>query len=205
MFPTDNKTGPTADPEASLFPTGDHPWLASTRQAKIEELSAELLRVFRVFARILPTGLDLTRNIVSHAVRFNEYMMHEAEVKYTLELETAVTTHDEFLNSLQDVRMSAVNTDSGWTVNLDSAMRGMRQSDIRSRLYKVCAIEPALRYQTWVGSDALELEYGPVQTEVRSGVAVGWALERNHRPEKESMFYIMAQSLGFVPPVESSA
>lgn len=204
MFPTDNKTVDTADSGASLFPTGEHPWLASNRQAKIEELSAQLLRVFRVFARILPTGLDLMRNIVSHAVRFNEYMMHEAEVRYTLDLETAVTTHDEFLNSLQDVRMSTVNTDSGWMVNVDSAMKGMRQSEIRRRLYKVCAIEPALRYQSWVGSDALDLEYRPVQTEVKSGVAVGWALKRNQAPENESMFYIMAQSLGFVPPVESS-
>lgn len=195
VFPTDKNAG---DPGADLFPTKEHPWLASNRASKIEELAAKLLRAFGVFARILPDPLGSTRNIVSHAVRFNEYMMHEAQVTYTVDLETT-NSDEDFHTNLTNMSLIAVNTDSGWPVKVDSAMKGMLQSDIRKRLYKICAIEPALQSQSWSAvSEALGLQYGAVKTEVKSGVAVGWALNRNNPPEKESMFYIMARSLGFV-------
>lgn len=198
MFPTDNDAGGPKETGANLFSAKEHPWLASNRTAKIEELAAQLLRAFNVFANILPDALDLTRNIISHAVRLNEYMMHEAQVTYTVDLETMNSSDDEFYKNLNNMDLSAVNTDSGWPVKVDSAMKGMLESDIRKRLYKICAIEPALRSQSWSGSDALDLQYGPVRTEVKSTVAVGWALNKNNPPEKESMFYIMARSLGFV-------
>ncbi|KAG6354699.1 hypothetical protein INS49_004717 [Diaporthe citri] len=194
VFPTGNDEGGTG---ADLFPTKDHPWLASNRASKIDELAAQLLRAFGVFARIVPDALNLTRNIVSHAVRFNEDIMHEAQVTYTVDLETS--SDDEFHKNLDNMSLTAVNTDSGWPVRMNSVMKGMLQSDIRKRLYKVCVIEPALQSQSWSAvSEALGLQYGAVKTEVKSGVAVGWALNRNNPPEKESMFYIMARSLGFV-------
>ncbi|KAL2292568.1 hypothetical protein FJTKL_09516 [Diaporthe vaccinii] len=199
VFPTDNDAGECKEAGANLFSSKDHPWLASNRAAKIEELAAQLLRAFRVFANILPDAISLTRNIISHAVRLSEYMMHESQVTYTVDLETSSSSDDEFYENLNNMTLSAVNTDSGWLVKVESAMKDMLESDIRRHLYKVCAIEPALRSQSWSGSDALDLQYGPVKTEVKSTVAVGWALNRNNPPEKESMFYIMARSLGFVP------
>lgn len=199
VFPTDNDAGESKDAGAALFSTKDHPWLASQRAAKIEELAAQLLRAFSVFAKILPDAINLTRNIISHAVRLNEDMMHESQVTYTVDLETSNSSDDEFYENLNDMTLSAVNTDSGWPVKVESAMKGMLESDIWRHLYKICAIEPALRSQSWSGSDALDLQYGPVKTEVKSNVAVGWALNRNNPPGKESMFYIMARSLGFVP------
>lgn len=155
-----------------------------------------------MFSRILPDEdvVNLTQNIVSHAVRLNEYMMHNAEVTYTVDLESMVSSDDEFHNNLSNMTFSAVNTDSGWPVKVESAMLGMLQSDIRSRLYKICVIEPALLSQSWSGADELKLQYGPSKTDVKPVVAVGWALNKNNPPpEKASMFYIMAQSLGFVP------
>ncbi|KAK7698781.1 hypothetical protein SLS64_012263 [Diaporthe eres] len=199
VFPTDNDADESKEAGADLFSTKDHPWLASQRAANIEELAAQLLRAFSVFAKILPDAVDLTRNIISHAVRLNEDMMHESQVTYTVDLETSDSSDDEFYENLNNMTLSAVNTDSGWPVKVESAMKGMVESDIRRHLYKICAIEPALRSQSWSGSDALDLQYGPVKTEVKSNVAVGWALNRNNPPGKESMFYIMARSLGFVP------
>lgn len=204
VFPTDNDTGEPKEPGANLFPAEDHPWLASTREAKIEELAAQLLKNFAIFAKILPDGLDATRKIISHAVRLNEYMMHEAQVTYTLDLEDMTDSDDKFHNNLHKFTMTAVNTDSGSPVNVESTMKGMLQSDIRKHLYKICTIEPAFRSQSWSGSETLELQHGPVNTEVKSRVAVGWALNRNNPPEKESMFYIMAQSLGLVSSAKPS-
>ena len=202
VFPTGDDEGGPKEPGANLFPAEDHPWLASIREAKMDELAAKLLRVFGIFASILPDALGATRKIITHAVRLNEYMMHGAQVTYTVDLGSANESDDEFYNDLNNMRMSAVNTDSGEPVNVESAMKGKLESDVRERLYKVCTIEPALRSQSWSGSGFLDLQKGPVQTEVKSSVAVGWALNRNNRPQGESMFYIMAQSLGFVPSAE---
>lgn len=130
--------------------------------------------------------------------------MHEVEVTYTLDFENTADSDDEFHNNLSNMRMWAVNTDGGRPVNVASAMKGMLQSDIRRYLYKVCTIEPALRSRTWSAPEALEVQCGPVVTEVNSTVAVGWALNRNNPPETESLFYIMAQSLGIVPSAEPS-
>lgn len=186
------------------FPARDHPWLASTRAAKIEKLAVELLRSFHVFAKYLPNSLDQTRNIITHAVRLNEYMMHEAEVTYTLDLDDEPDSDSDFYNNLNDMTMTAVNTDNGSRVWVDRTMKGMLESDIREKLYKVCTIEPALRHRNWQGADAFKLQWGPVETEVKASVAVGWALNKNNPPEKESLFYIMAKSLGIVPSAEPS-
>lgn len=187
---------------AGQFPARDHPWLASTRAAKIEELAVQLLRSFHVFAKYLPNRLDQTRNIITHAVRLNEYMMHEVEMAYTLDLDDEPDSDSDFYNKKKDMKMTAVNTDDGRRVNVERAMKGMLESDIRKHLYKVCTIEPALRHRSWQGPDAPKLQWGPVETEVKSSVAVGWALNKNNPPEKENMFYIMAQSLGIVPSAE---
>lgn len=144
------------------------------------------------------------RNIISHAVRLNEYMMHEVEVTYTLDFENTADSDDEFHNNLSNMTMWAVNTDNGRPVNVVSAMKGRRQIDIRRYLYKVCTIEPALRSQTWSPPESLVVQCGPVETEVNSTVAVGWALNRNNPPETEGLFYIMARSLGLVPSAEPS-
>lgn len=186
------------------FPARDHPWLASIRAAKIEKLAVELLRSFHVFAKYLPNSLDQTRNIITHAVRLNEYMMHEVEVTYTLDLDDEPDSDSDIYNNLNDMEMTAVNTDNGRRVNVERAMKGMLESDIRKQLYKVCTIEPALRSRMWSGSDELKLQWYPVVTEVKASVAVGWGLNKNNPPEKESMFYIMAKSLGFVPSAEQT-
>lgn len=203
VFPTGDDQGGPREPGANLFPDEDHPWLASIREAKIEDLAARLLRVFGIFANIHPDGLGATRRIITHAIRLNEYMMHEAQTIYTVDLESSSESDDEFYDNLDNMRMTAVNTDSGNPVNVTTAMRGQPESDTRKRLYKICTIEPAFRSQSWSGSDTLQLQKGPVKTEAKSWVAVGWALDRNKRPQTESMFYIMAQSLGFAPPAEA--
>lgn len=130
--------------------------------------------------------------------------MHEAEVTYTLDLDDEPDSSSDFYDKRNDVEMRVVNTDSGRRIKLKSAMNGMLESDARKQLYKVCTIEPALRHKSWSGSDRPKLQWYPVMTEVKPVVAVGWALNKNNPPEKESMFYIMAKSLGFVPSAEPS-
>lgn len=198
MFPTDRDEGGSKDSRAPLFSTKDHPWVASNREVKIEELTVNLKRAFAVFSSTHPDALGLMRNIVSHAVRFNEYMMHEAQLTYSIDLENTTGSDDEFYNNLDNMMMWAVKTDTGRRMSVARATKGMPKSSIRRYLYKVCLIEPALRFQEWHGG-VVQLWRGPVITQVKSEVAVGWrgGLNRNMLPEKEGMFHIMAQDLGF--------
>ncbi|KAL1860359.1 hypothetical protein Daus18300_009272 [Diaporthe australafricana] len=200
VFPVDNNADPIPRPGASLFPRDDHPWLASTRAAAIEALASQLLRIFDVFSRPMNNGLDLTRTLITHAVRLNECMLHGAEVIYTVDLGTG--SDDDFYQNLDNMTMSTVNTDLGRTVPLRRVTRGQTQDYVRSRLYKVCVVEPALRYQSYQSSDLNDPQYGPAVTVINSTVTVGWGLNRNNPPtisppRKNNMFYIMAQSLGY--------
>lgn len=204
IFPVDNTLN-TLPHKASLFPRNDHSWLASTRTAKIESLASQLLRIFDIFASPMNNGVDLTRTLVTHAVRLNEYMLHESDLIYTVDLETG--SDDSFYQNLNSMNMNTVNTDLGRPVNVISVSRGQSQEYVRSRLYKVCAVEPAFRYQHVQRPYLNDPPRGPVETLVKSTVTVGWALNRNNPPtnnpptnnppKKKNMFYIMAQSIGF--------
>ena len=188
------------------FPKEDHPWLVSTRQENIEKMASKLLEALDVFLGTLPNGLDRTREVVAHAVQLNEYIMHQLEQVYKIDFDTGEP--DDFYENLDNMEMTAVNTDSGDWVSVRHAIKGRSQEDIRSRLYKVCVIQPALKHQESSGLTAREHEFGPIETKVKSRVAVGWATIMNRNklnpPEDPRMFYIMAQSLGFAPLRQSS-
>lgn len=143
----------------------------------------------------------MVQELVAQAVHVNECFMHQAQLDWTIELDTTGESSDAFYNDLGNMEMAAVNTDSGRRENLDTATISMRQEEIRGRLYNVCAINPALKHKDYLGWDELRNRMELVTTEVKSTVAVGWTSNRNimRRPENPSMFYIMAQSLGLIP------
>lgn len=183
------------------FSKEDHPWLASTRQENIDKLTSQLLQIFDVFLGDLPGRSDRVRDLVAQAVHVNECLMHQLQFAWTIELDTKGESNDAFYDNLDNMNMVAVNTDSGSRVNLKRTTAGMRQEEIRSRLYNVCALEPALKYQDYSEKNGVRYSSPPVTTFVKSKMAVGWTLDRNNlkRPENPSMFYIMAQSLRLVP------
>lgn len=194
------RPGNTYGRNEARFPKEDHPWLASTRQENINKLASQLGQIFDLFLGALPARSDMVQELVAQAVHMNECFMHQAQIDWTIELDTMGESNDAFYNDVGNMNMAAVNTDSGRRENLDAVTVGMRPEEIRSRLYNVCAINPALKCQDYSGLDELRIQIGPVTTKVKSTVAVGWTLDRNSvkRPENPSMFYIMAQSLGLI-------
>lgn len=66
-----------------------------------------MLRVLDVFLGTHPSGLELTREVVTHAVQLNECIMHQAEVAYTLDLDITSESNDDFYNSLSNMNMTA--------------------------------------------------------------------------------------------------
>jgi len=137
---------------ATIFRTAQFDWVEQSRAARIEQISGILQNAFVIFARRIPRAqrMELTRNIVTAAVRLNEHIQIEADDIWTVQLSDLTGENDDhFYNNMEDFDMKPVGTTIALRDNapLETISERLNPDEVRGRVEMLCVVSPALRYQ----------------------------------------------------------
>lgn len=192
---------------SALFRTAKHSWVESTRAAKIEQLSKDLIKVFQVFVNPMADGtaLALARRIFTAAARLNEYTMTEANDIWTVDLQEISGTDQDFYNKLEDMDLKPLGTATALRDNLplENIRSRLGPDVIKQRLTKLCVVSPGIRFHHIApGGDEYQAPVNLVKPRVLVSLREADPPPHNianvddQASHGDMVFYTMAQSLG---------